>query len=406
MQRKAASSPLLDKMIGQIGQLSTYPYSGVRARGQLALLSCCRRYQGAVASALPRLIGILGDSDTAAPGHDQRVIGAAVLLQTRYFQCRILRDWSITRRFLLTLCQADYSDKDAVIDALDGLFSTFLSYWYQVSLDMPPYTAKWECPPDWSPDGLRFDGYANMFISLAAVLRDRVGLNWRFKLMIIDAVTVMLRDDTATPLLVWQTILDGMVSDIAHIREACYPALGSALELLQTGQQSKEDRDQAQTRFPDKAFFHCNGPPPATLPDGRACAVRTHACSPEYVQLVLDLITRHFEDPSYLDRLISALSIIQLGRAKSFVGSHAQMFKGLFKALGPRILRCLRPFLDSVNQDPQAHTKMSSDVFMGKQCLAAEVLGGLVRGAKYWSDDDRAQVRPLATMCHLWAWVR
>ena len=48
--------------------LSTYPYSGVRTRGQLALLSCCRRYHDAAAAALPRLIAVLHDTRTADPG--------------------------------------------------------------------------------------------------------------------------------------------------------------------------------------------------------------------------------------------------------------------------------------------------------------------------------------------------
>jgi hypothetical protein len=226
--RKMRSSPLISSMLQYVSALSVNEHSGVRSRGQLALLSFCRRYSKACASALPRLITILADKDVEAPGHEQRICGACVLLQTRYFQARILRDWRMIEHFLITLCSSYHNDKESVLDALDGLFATFLSYWYQISLDCPGYAAWKGGREKWDFAQVPFEGYGRMLEVLVTLLKTAPNMHWRFQLMVIDAVTVMIRDDVQSPMAVWECILDGMISDNSHIREACVPALGSA----------------------------------------------------------------------------------------------------------------------------------------------------------------------------------
>ena len=255
--RKLHSTPLISSMLPCVNALSVNEHSGVRSRGQLALLSFCRRYKGSCASALPKLISILADKDVEAPGHEQRICGACVLLQTRYFQNRILRDWRMVEHFLVTLCNSHHNDKESVLDALDGLFATFLSFWYQISLDMPGYIAWKGGVASWGRAEVPFENYGRMLELVVGILKTSPHIHWRFKLMVIDAVTVMIRDDVQSPVSVWECIFDGMVSENSHIREACVPALGSALELIQDRQQSKEDADGSQARFPDKTACHC-----------------------------------------------------------------------------------------------------------------------------------------------------
>ncbi len=344
--RKSATSPLIATLVAHVHELSTYAYSGVRSQGSLALLSVCRRYEGACAFSLPRLVELIQDQDSEAPGHDQRVVGATTLLQTQFFQSRIIRDWVMMRRFLLSVCQSDHNDKDIVLDALDSLFTTFLQYWYQISLTIPPYT-NWDRPSTWDEADLKFNGYAEVLDKLAELLTVKANMHWSYKLMVVDAVTVMVRDDVATPISVWRLLLDGMVSDISHVREACYPALCSALELMQTRKVSKDDSDGQHKRFPDKPYVHWNGSYTPVRIDDFTLDIRKSVITDEYVDQVRELLLGYFEgENGWVGRLTAALGIIQLGRAKGFVASHAQMFKGLFKQLGPRILRALEPFLD------------------------------------------------------------
>uniref|UniRef100_A0A7S4KNJ3 Proteasome activator complex subunit 4 C-terminal domain-containing protein n=1 Tax=Guillardia theta TaxID=55529 RepID=A0A7S4KNJ3_GUITH len=394
--RKLHDSLLVQNLLKQVNLLSTNEHSGVRGRGQLALLSCCRRYRNACAYSLPRLISLLEDKNVDAAGHEQRIIGATILLQTKYFQGRILRDWSMIEHFLLTLCRSHHNDKESVLDALDNLFATFLSYWYQISLDIPAYVHWDESLIKLEQSTVPFVGYSRMLEALVALLKTNPNVHWRFKLMIIDAVTVMIRDDVPTPISVWEAILDGMVSDISHIREACFPALSSALELIQTTQRNKEESLLGNRLLPDKCFTHWNGPPPKASFTEWNSNVRKKVVTKEYSEQVRACIMQYFCNDEYIEKLCSFMSVVQLGRGKSFIGSHAQMFKGLLKAFGLQVITKLRTFLEALLADAQAYSHESSDVYIGKQCLASELLGGLVRGMKYWPEQDQEEAKGMA----------
>jgi hypothetical protein len=67
------------------------------------------------------------------------------------------------------------------------------------------------------------------------------------------------------------------------------------------------------------------------------------------------------------------LSVTQTGRPKGFMGTHAQLFKGVFKSVGPRALAALAPWVDAAVADADAHSKLPTDVYVGQQCLLAEV---------------------------------
>lgn len=191
-QRKLGSSPLVASLIAQIHEMSTYAFSGVRKNGQLALLSCLRRYDGACAFSLPRLVALIKDKgNSESPGHDHRVIGATTMLSTAYAQGRILRDWPMIRQFLLSVCQSDHHEKDEVLDALDSLFNTFLSSWYQISLKIPNYTA-WNHPSGVDPAEVAFQGYDELLQSLTDLVTKNANMHWSYRLMVFDALSVMV----------------------------------------------------------------------------------------------------------------------------------------------------------------------------------------------------------------------
>jgi hypothetical protein len=168
--------------------MSTYAFAGVRTQGQLGLLSCLRRYDGACAFSLPRLVAILQDKDSGSPGHDQRVIGATTMLSTGYAQGRIMRDWAMIRQFLLSVSQSGHHEKDEVLDALDSLFNTFLGSWYQVSLSIPEYT-KWNYPPGLAVECKGFKGYSELIETLADLVTSNPNMHWSVTLAFYDAMS-------------------------------------------------------------------------------------------------------------------------------------------------------------------------------------------------------------------------
>jgi hypothetical protein len=226
--------------------------------------------------------------------------------------------------------------------------------------------------------------------------------------MIIGTLATMLRDDqparysacltgTKVQILtpeelrgsfkVWEALLSGLISDISHLRKLCFRAVSTALELLQTTQQSKEDADGMQRVFPDKNLQLWNGRA-ATAPIKRqSYRARAAAVTDEYREEVLKLVRQRFSDEGFMESLTKLLSLVQSARAKHFVGSLAQMWKALFKALGLPILDAVKPFLDKVVSEKDGHAKLSTDVYLGQQCMAAEIVAGLVRGMKYWPPD-------------------
>ena len=58
------------------------------------------------------------------------------------------------------------------------------------------------------------------------------------------------------------------------LREACYPAISCAMELLQRERPSKLASGSSFTRFPDKAYTRWNGASPFLRLDEEALAVR------------------------------------------------------------------------------------------------------------------------------------
>ena len=148
-----------------------------------------------------------------------------------------------------TLAQLYYYDLDkvSVHAVLVQVFNTFQSAHYRIELSYPPYTQWTESAPTatalkgtW-PRTSEFKGHAELQVSLVEVLKTKANLHWRYKFMVIGSLATGLRDDSPAPLEVWDALLDGLISDISHLRKLCFRAVGTALELLQTLQQSKVD---------------------------------------------------------------------------------------------------------------------------------------------------------------------
>ena len=230
---------------------------------------------------------------------------------------------------LLSLCASQVSVHAVLVD----VFNTFQSALYQIQLSYPPY-ARWVEPPGNALD-LKlgdpckgpsvFQGHSELQTALVGVLRARDNLHWRYKFMVIGTLATMLRDDVAAPLVVWEALLDGLISDISHLRKLCFRAIGTALELLQTEQQSKKDADGMQSLFPDKNFQCWNGRAPKSHMNEQSCRARAAVIGDEYKAQVLALVRAKFEDAGFMKSLKGVISVVQSARAKHFVGSLAQV---------------------------------------------------------------------------------
>ena len=93
-----------------------------------------------------------------------------------------------------------------------------------------------------------------------------------------------------------------------------------------------------------------------------------------------------FTEPKFLARLVDLLSLEETKGKDRFDSRKFLMWKGLFRNFGPCVLEGLKARLESLCEE-QAESS---------QRCAAEVVAGLVRGAKHW---------PWAMTAGLWAWL-
>jgi hypothetical protein len=88
--------------------------------------------------------------------------------------------------------------------------------------------------------------------------------------------------------------------------------------------------------------------------------------------------------PSNVSNLISSMSS---SKVVEFNAMHGQFFKSLVLVLGLSAFHAFLPFLQlAVFQERCSN--MPSDIFISRQCLAAEIIAGSVRGSKYFSAAD------------------
>eukprot|EP00961_Rhodomonas_salina_P210257 2838905-Rhodomonas_salina.1 len=76
------------------------------------------------------------------------------------------------------------------------------------------------------------------------------------------------------------------------------------------------------------------------------CRVAAQGAKESYATEVEECVMSFLGAEEHVAKLTAVMSVIQSGRSKAFVGGHAQMFKGLFKAFGRRVLEAFRAFME------------------------------------------------------------
>ena len=135
----------------------------------------------------------------------------------------------------------------------------------------------------------------------------------------------------------------------------------------------------------DKNFFGWNGFPLETNgffrvhsapTDVSFCVKQMECCAAAALKCL--------SSPQNISHLVSSMSS---SKVTEFNAMHAQFFKSLVVTLGLSAFQVFLPFLKAAIFEERC-ANLPSDIFLSRQCLAAEILSGSVRGSKYFSAAD------------------
>jgi hypothetical protein len=90
------------------------------------------------------------------------------------------------------------------------------------------------------------------------------------------------------------------------------------------------------------------------------------------------------QSPQYISDLVASISS---SKVVEFNAMHGQFFKSLAQHLGVSAFQAFLPFLQAAIFKERG-SNLPSDIFISRQCLAAEIISGSVRGSKYFSACD------------------
>ena len=103
---------------------------------------------------------------------------------------------------------------------------------------------------------------------------------------------------------------------------------------------------------------------------------------------VVEAIEQHFSDPNFIEKFIQFATIEETKGSEKFDKKRFHLFKGLFRNFGKsEVINGLFERFSLLLKDSKENTRECSHK------LAAEMIGGLIRGCKYW---------PLRELKHMW----
>ena len=426
-------------------KLATSHYSSVRSHAQSTLLKCTQNFAHSYKVLMPTLIRSLQQNEDVV-SHEQFKGTLYVLLGSKQRTLLVKHCWQILRQLYPVLVGTRHSEKPSISKLLDQIMASIHQHFdtFTLSLDIPDnvieyskriFDTKTQMTLEECPDNIKIEnGRQSLALNnsnnikeyhalldalcdlIEAQAKDQRDLHWRKNEMALTMLFRLTRHDQPLPSRVVKIIVRNLIDEHLTVRKNAITIMGSVLK-----QQKKlhikiplknefypfDQNQQATKSMPvipgvreDNQWVCYNSqelPQNATDWDRPRFVHKTHygfytwpkdmkVYAPHNQQPKVDRneselndvekeIYKFFNQQSNVDKLIELLSLEENKGRDKFSAGRFIMFKGLFRNFGRKLLP---RFVDHMK-------RLVEDDNDSSQRCAAEIIAGVIRGAKHWS---------------------
>ncbi|KAK6098331.1 Proteasome activator BLM10 [Batrachochytrium dendrobatidis] len=417
MQREL--TPKLRIMIEQ--DLPVFCVSGyipVRIRAQKALTEALKCFPVTRFMVFPKVLKYLEPTAIENELSSSQMKGALYLFRSGAFQEMVLYHWKYTRLYLNTLVRAQHDDKPSVLELIRKAYILFLMQMSGVSYVTPSITdALMKLITGLHCDDVallktkalvkeRFEKarveYLELIESLVSFAQDNSS-HWRFTAMAANLVDVLLKVDEPVSPTIMQFAVSNVINEHPIMRRNCVSLLTHILVILKhrATKQGTSYIAELKKQIPRSDFVH-----PFTLDsntdslentqfnDQLDCGwlAQSHTLTVykgvrEFTQDAVlsfhdatstkahDILFSGLEDPSFWTMIATYSSQEASNSLEPFSNSTANLVKRIAGLFEDVLLKHLSPIIESFVDKPENKSA---------QRAGAELLAGVLRGAKHW----------------------
>ena len=425
--------------------LATSHYSSVRSHAQSTLLKCTQHFAHSYKVLMPTLVRSLQQNEEEV-SHEQFKGSLYVLLGSKHRTLLVKHCWKTLRQLYPVLVASRHSEKPSISKLMDQIMSSIHQHFdtFTLTLDIPDNVIEsaknlfntttqktLEAFPDdntikrgketlnqQNEDNIKeyhalLDALCNL---IEAEDTDQRDLHWRKNELALTMLFRFTRHDLPLPSRVVRIIVRNLINENLTVRKNAITIMGSVLKQqkrkhakipLQNEFYPVDESQYSQKSMPiipgdrkDNQWVCYNSeelPKNAIDWDKPRFVHKTHygfytwpkdmeMYAPHNEQPKLDRdeselndvekeIYQFFNQQKNVDKLIEFLSLEENKGRDKFSAARFIMFKGLFRNFGSSILS---RFVDHLKRMVE-HDNDSS------QRCAAEIIAGVIRGAKHWS---------------------
>lgn len=392
------------ELVDDLVTLSMSLYAKVRTKAQTALHATVKRHPASLEHILERVLKGFAPGATEAQTN-----GAVYILNQNSLIEQVCHNLEMLSDLVKAVSLSHYQDKASIQNRLSSLVMTLGQQYHQVPLEHAPGDGPTAAAVVAGNERRRQIHSETMEYLVAQF--STPSLPWKYKVTVASFLMMMLRPDSEPPVAVTQLFLRGLVSDIVPLRGICMKAFGIVLtetspvqpripnplgpepareSFLHDMRKTPTKEEWEQAVFFDKNYFGWRGCSPSAVAYQPWAARASQDMVPNRASEELNAAVKGaFFDRAFVEQFVDCLSNEhRQGHSLSFDEDKAQVFKGLFKNYG---LPLVSVFKDVVAKRQQETSERVS------QCVAAEILGGMIRGCKHWPYDDIVQLRDYLT---------